>query len=142
MRTTDTVALIVDPDFGVAIREIAAAVVHTWVVDTEENCAVVEQVWKSSSKPLGHMMQNGITTFRRYGVDRESWCDAVLDSIEDHHDRRWGNPGYSALEVYGTPLSEQLHTAFSECGFSTFIATSYGFRAEKSQPTQTYRCLV
>lgn len=132
MRSADTVALIVDPDYGVALRDIAAVVAHTWVVDTDANSAIAEDIWRSSSTPLGHMAKHGITTFRRFGADREDWCDAVLGSIEDHHDISQGNPGYSALEVYGTPLSERLRVAFAECGFSTFFESDYGFRAEKS----------
>lgn len=135
MRNAYTIALIVDPDFGAAVGDIAATVAHTWIVDSDENCTAVEQIWRSSAKPLGHMMVNGVTTLRRYGADRESWCDAVLDSIEDHHDSRRGNPGYSALEVYGTALTGRLRSAFVECGFSTFTATDYGFRAEKVQET-------
>jgi hypothetical protein len=81
------------------------------------------------------VIEGGITTFRRYGVDRESWCDAVLDSIEDHHDRRKGNSGYSVLEVYGISLTSRLRSAFVECGFSLFAEADYGFRAEKRHET-------
>ena len=79
MGNTYTIALIVDPHFGAAVGDIAARVAHTWIVDSEENCAAVEQIWKSLATPLGYMIVNGITTFRRYGGDRESWCYAVLD---------------------------------------------------------------
>ncbi|QDQ82928.1 hypothetical protein [Paraburkholderia megapolitana] len=131
MRETDTIALIVDPDFGALVDDIAAKVAHTWIVDSDENCAAVKEIWQSSTRPLDQTMKNGITTFRRYGADRESWCDAVLDSIEDHHDSRRGNPGYALLEVYGTPLTDRLRSSLIECGFSTFTATDFGFRAEK-----------
>jgi hypothetical protein len=131
MRSTDTIALVIDPDFGTAVGDIAAGVAHTWIVDSDENCAAAEQIWQASAKPLGHMAQNGITTFRRYGTNRESWCESVLDLIEDHHDRCRGNAGYSALEVYGTALTNRLRSAFAENGFSAFTVTDFGFRAEK-----------
>ncbi|WP_176060191.1 hypothetical protein [Paraburkholderia sp. BCC1876] len=135
MPTNDTVALIVDPDFSARIQEVVARVRHTWVVATPANVAVAEQIWRALPKPPELNMEGGITTFIQYGVDREGWCDAILDSVDDHHNCYSYDPGYSILEVYGTPLTERLRSALVEFGFSVFTPTEYGFCARKLQPT-------
>lgn len=68
----DTVALIVDPDFGARIQEVIARVRHAWVVATPANVAVAEQIWRASPNSPGLNMEGGVTTFIQYGVDRES----------------------------------------------------------------------
>jgi hypothetical protein len=134
METNDTVALIVDPEFGTRIRDVAARVWHTWVVATPENVVVAEQIW-SAPNSADLNMQGGVTTFIQHGADRESWCDAILDSVDEHHNNYSRDPGYSILEVYGTPLTERLRAVFVEFGFSIFTPTDYGFCAYKLQPT-------
>jgi hypothetical protein len=135
MGTNDTVALIVDPEFGRRIREVAERVRHTWVVATPTNVAVAEQIWSGSPKPLGLNKEGGVTTFFQYGADRESWCDAILDSADEHHNSHSCNHGYSVIEVYGVSLTDRLRTVFVEFGFSIFMAADYGFFARKPQPT-------
>ncbi|WP_321894208.1 hypothetical protein, partial [Burkholderia cenocepacia] len=69
-----------------------------------------------------------------YGTARaltESWCDAILDSVDDHHNSRSGDPGYSILEVYGIPLTNRLQSVLVELGFSAFTSMDYGFCARK-----------
>ncbi|WP_157653645.1 hypothetical protein [Burkholderia ubonensis] len=130
----DTVALIVDPDFGARIQEVVARVRHTWVVATPANVAVAEQIWRASPNSPGLNMEGGVTTFIQYGVNRESWCDAILDSVDDHHNSYSGDPGYSILEVYGIPLTNRLQSVLVELGFSVFTSMDYGFCAHKLQP--------
>ncbi|MFM0645270.1 hypothetical protein PQR14_13145 [Paraburkholderia bryophila] len=131
MPTNDTVALILDPHFGPRIQEVVARVRHAWVVATPANIAVAEQVWRSSPNPPGLNGGGGVTTFIQYGADRESWCDAILDSVDDHHNCHAYEPGYSILEVYGVSLTERLRLAFIALGFSAFTPTDCGFCARK-----------
>ncbi|MBR8393472.1 hypothetical protein [Burkholderia cenocepacia] len=130
----DTVALIVDPDFSARIPEVVARVRHTWVVATPANVAVAEQIWKASPNSPGLNTQGGVTTFIQYGADRESWCSAILDSVDTHHNSYTGDPGYSILEVYGIPPTSRLQSVLVELGFSVFTAMDYGFCARKIQP--------
>ncbi|MEQ0777917.1 hypothetical protein ABLT15_37070 [Paraburkholderia tropica] len=134
MPTNETVALIVDPVFGARIHEVAARVRHTWVVATPANVAVAEQIWRASPNSLGLNIEGGVTTFIQYGVDRESWCDSILDSVDEHHNAYSGAPGYSILEVYGIPLTNQLQSTLVELGFSDFSSMNDGFCARKLQP--------
>uniref|UniRef100_UPI003F490B94 hypothetical protein n=1 Tax=Cupriavidus necator TaxID=106590 RepID=UPI003F490B94 len=135
MMTKDTVALIVDPEFGTRIRDVAARVWHTWVVATPANVVVAEQIWAASPNSTELNKQGGVTTFIQYGADRESWCDAILDSADEHHNSYSQDPGYSILEVYGIPITERLQRVFVEFGFSIFTPTDYGFCARKLQLT-------
>jgi hypothetical protein len=137
MRNIRIVALIVDPNFGSSVAAIAATAFHTWIVDSDENCAAVEPIWKSSSKPFENKVENGITIFRRYGADRESWADAAFELIEDHHDSSRGNLGYAALDVHGTPLTSQLRHTLVDLGFASFSEFDFGFRAAKGHEINT-----
>lgn len=127
MPTNNTVALIVDPDFGARIQEVAAKVRHTWVVATPANVVVAEQIWRASPNPSRLNMEGGVTTFIQYGVDQESWCDAILNAVDEHHNCHSYDPGYSILEVYGITLTERLRSALVELGFSFFFAHRLGF---------------
>ncbi|HGO6129737.1 TPA: hypothetical protein ACK3RK_008363 [Burkholderia cepacia] len=135
MPTNNTVALIVDPDFGARIQEVATRVRHTWVVATPANIAVAEQIWRASPNPSRLNTEGGVTTFIQYGVDQESWFDAILNSVDEHHNCHSYDPGYSILEVYGITLTERLRSALVEFGFSVFSPTDSGFCARKLQPT-------
>lgn len=58
----------------------------------------------------------------------------ILDSVDEHHNSySQDDPGYSILEVYGTPFTERLRQAFVEFGFSVFTPTDYGFCVHKFQ---------
>lgn len=108
---------------------------HTWVVATPVNVAVAEQIWGASPNSTGLNIQGGVITFIQYGADRESWCDAILDSVDEHHNSYSQYPGYSILEVYGIPLSGGLQPVLVEFGFSIFAPTDYGFCARKLRST-------
>lgn len=135
MLMTDTIALVVDPDFGVRIREVVRGVLHTWVVASPANVAVAEEIWRGLPNARENNMEGGVTTFVQSGADRESWCDAILHTLDEHHNSHSREPGYAILQVYGIPFAERLRTVFVECGFSIFTPTDYGFCAQKLQPT-------
>ncbi|NTX28156.1 hypothetical protein HT746_13595 [Burkholderia pyrrocinia] len=134
MNKQDTIALIVDPGSGERIRDIAAIASHTWVVTSPVNDAVVTRIRNASPALPGQVVEGGITTFLRYGSDRESWCAGILDAVDEHHNKEMHRDGYSILDVYGTPFSAHLQQALSALGFSGFTSTAEGFRAIKHEP--------
>ncbi|KAG8153562.1 hypothetical protein [Burkholderia catarinensis] len=134
MTKQDTIALVVDPGSGERIRDIAASVRHTWVVTSDINDTVVKLIWNASPALPGQAAEGGVTTFLRYGGDRESWCAGILDVVDEHHNQYSGD-GYAILDVYGTPLSERLQQALSALGFSSVTSTAEGFRAIKHETT-------
>jgi hypothetical protein len=131
MTNPYTVALVVDPNFGAHLGALAARM-HTWIVATPENSAAAEIIWNLSANTKGNGLESGVTTFiADLKSDREGWCDAILDSIDEHHNSYSHDPGYTVLEVYGVPFTERLGLAFAECGFASFEQTEFGFRARK-----------
>jgi hypothetical protein len=134
--TNDTVALIVDPDFGARILEVAARSRHTWVVATPVNTAATEQFWAASPKAPELNAGGGVTTFFQSGADRESWCISILGTLDDHHNEHACKLGYSVIEVYGIAITGRLRSAFAELGFSTLVTTTYGFCARKPEPVE------
>lgn len=131
MTEPHTIALIVDPECGERIREVAAGVRHTWVVTSDVNDAVVERIWRESRLARTFGAEGGVTRFDRHGDDPASWCDSILDAIEDHHGSLTRQHGYTALDVRGVALSARLRSSLVECGFSVFTPTNEGFVAGK-----------
>lgn len=52
MTKRDTIALIVDPDSGERIRDIAAHARHTWVVTSDANDPVIRRIWNTRRAEL------------------------------------------------------------------------------------------
>ncbi|WP_175038959.1 hypothetical protein [Burkholderia contaminans] len=131
MTTPYTVALVVDPDFGSHLVTVSSRI-HTWIVATAANAAAAEKIWAEQPEPRAHSIERGVTTFRAdLGKDRNSWCEMMLGSVDEHHNGYSHDPGYTVLEVYGIAFTERLRPAFTELGFSSFEQTAYGFRAIK-----------
>ncbi|WP_163012918.1 hypothetical protein [Burkholderia stabilis] len=133
MTKPNTVALIVDPESGERIRDIAAVASHTWVVTSAVNDAVATRIRHALPAPTGQAAEGSVTTFLHDGDDRESWCAGILDAMDEHHNERSHHGGYAILEVYGTPLSERLRQDLSALGFARFASTAEGFRAIKRE---------
>ncbi|KVD37362.1 hypothetical protein WS61_25240 [Burkholderia sp. ABCPW 11] len=131
MTTRNTIALIVDPDSGERIHDIAAHARHTWVVTSDTNDPVIRQIWNTRRAESDRAAEGGVTLFLRHGDDRESWCAGILDAVDDHHGDAMHLDGHAILAVYGTPLSARLRHALYAFGFSGFVSTVEGFRAIK-----------
>lgn len=67
-----------------------------------------------------------------FGVDFDSspaeWCRAILPAVEEHHGRYSHVPPVSALEVYGTELTEELLVELAALGFVRVEAMPGGWR--------------
>ncbi|RKU05177.1 hypothetical protein C7H84_03285 [Burkholderia sp. Nafp2/4-1b] len=129
MTTPHTIALIVDPEYGERIRDVAAGVRHTWVVASDANDAVVERIWRQARTERTSGDDRSVTKFDRSGDDRESVCERILDGIDDHHGRPAHRHGYTALDVHGVALSARLRSALVARGFAAFTPTNDGFLA-------------
>jgi hypothetical protein len=101
---------------------------------------VAERIWAALPKPIEYNIETGITVFNpSLGTGPEAWCEAIVGTIDQHHDEMSHDPAYSVLEVYGLEFNERLRSIFVELEFSLFEETSYGFRAIKSSPQQAGR---
>ena len=118
-ETLNKVSIVVDNDYGNRLESLVTGPV--WIIDTPANRKSAEACWQQKGGPV-------VTTFK--GVDGDSAaaaCLNILDTVDLHHGEHSG--GYSVLEVIGTPLTDELHSAISELGFAKFEATADGFRA-------------
>lgn len=103
----------------------------SWEVATA-NATAAERIWTSQPEHRRYGIECGVTTFQAdLDKDRNSWCEMVLDAIDEHHNGYSHDPGYTVLEVYGIPFAERLRPAFTGLGFSSFEQIAYGFRAHK-----------
>lgn len=123
-----SVAIIVDPNFGERARAVVARM-PAWIVDTEVNRHVAEQVWAEShgSDPT---RPGGLTTFLvDSSATPEEWCAQILWTVARHHDAYSHDPGYSGIEVFGAEPSEALVQALAELRLTEVRQFSGGFSA-------------
>jgi hypothetical protein len=59
-----------------------------------------------------------------------------LNTIDLHPDPYSADPPYTALAVFGTPLSEKIKVELSGYGFDNFDVSPLGFTAVRSLPRE------
>lgn len=133
MSSPYAVALVIAPDFGEKLRSLSSRL-HVWTVDSPANREVAEELCSALPSPGNYNIESGVTIFTPHGATAEDWCLGTIDSLDQHHDSSSHDPGYTVLEVYGIAPSDTIRRAFSEFGFAEFVATAYGFIAQKSEP--------
>jgi hypothetical protein len=122
------VALVLDPNFGQRLEPLAIHS-HVWIIDTPANRIIAEKYWQDNPE---HKLGMGITTFQvNDNETMEEACLRILDAIDLHHGEYSSDPPYSALEVIGLPISEQIKSALEGIGFEAFEHTAEGFRTTR-----------
>jgi hypothetical protein len=126
------VVLVIDPAFGDPLREIAAR--HdTWVVPSESNKAVVEEMW--AAKAAGDAIPSlTLWSVPMPAITEDQWL-AMLDEIELHHGDYSSDPPMDTLSVYGTAVTPAITAALREYEYTSVKATKFGFLAFKSNAT-------
>ena len=133
MSSPYAVALVTVPDFGEKLRPLSSRL-YVWAVDTPANRKVAEEIWSDLPSPVEYNIESGVTIFTPHGTTPEDWCLGAIDSLDQHHDGSSHDPGYTVLEVYGIAPSDAIRRALPEFGFAEFVATAYGFIAQKTEP--------
>jgi hypothetical protein len=124
MTDPHIVAVVVDPDFGDRISELAERM-PVWIVDTPMNRAASEKHWAS-----GPQLQ--VTTFPIDSrLTAETWLVNVLSAIDLHHGEYSRDPPYSAVEVFGASLTPAIKTTLGQFGLVNFAERPGGFIATK-----------
>lgn len=120
------VSIVLDPDFGDRVEQVAA-IGPVWMTASGANRAAVEEYWATKT-PDAH----DVTYWSepRTGATEEEWL-GILDTIEMHHGEPWAGPGIAGLEVYGVALGEGARAALQECGYEITNARSDGFTAKR-----------
>jgi hypothetical protein len=128
------VYVVVNPSEGEHIETLSISA-SIWAVDTPQNRAVCERIWKQS--PVhDHRERGGITLFKiKNSEERLENLLGMVSQIEQHDGMPEGDyltfPGGFTVEVVGLRLSENARLALTEYGFSDFQETSAGFLAHK-----------
>jgi hypothetical protein len=120
-EAVDSIAVVVDPTFGLDLMELVARM-PVWIADTPGNAAAIRR-----ARALG---RGSLTTFT---VDRgaapEAWVTDIVDVVDLHHGVHSQDPPYERIEVHGARLSESLREVLGELGFRRFEEEPFGFSA-------------
>jgi hypothetical protein len=129
-KTPHEVAVVVDPAYGDKLLELAARL-HVWIIDTPANKAAAQVLWSQDGHV--HSLDNGVTTFSAFRVDRpDEIVASMLETIDLHHGEYSHSPPWSVLEVYGASPSPSLAAALADYGFTDILPILGGFRASRS----------
>jgi len=119
-----TIAIVLDPKFGIRLKDVAARF-DLWTVSSEINRPVVEQLRRED-----HDVSMW-TSDLFMGTTVEDWR-AVLQNVEDNHGPYSHNPPVTILEIYGAILTDDMRRELGHYGYDTFEPTPDGFRATRS----------
>lgn len=126
---SSTVSIIVDPNWGVRLRNIAEDG-PVWIAATSVNRAAATKIWHERPTSSG---DDGVTTF---DVDSErsptEWCLEVLPTFDEHFGAYDDNPpSYTSIEIYGAPATPELIAMLAANGYVHVVARADGFRASR-----------
>lgn len=125
------VYVVVDRAFGERLATLPAGV-PVWIADTPENAEVAHRLWRERPQET-HL--TGITTFRiEADATPAENLISELSVIDLHHGAYSADPPYTAIEVFGTTLTDEIRLALAEYGFEEFSTTPDGFRASRQAP--------
>ena len=117
-----SVAVVFETDYSGQLERLAF---HTpvWLVDTPENRAAAEDVWRKAVE-WPHLV---VTLFRAPAGQptREDWRVLLAEIAMNER-------SFEAIESIGVALTPVAHASMVEAGFARFDETATGFRARRS----------
>ena len=117
-----SVAVVFETDYSAQLERLAF---HTpvWLIDTSENRAAAESMWRKAVD-WPHLV---VTLFRAPAAQptREDWRVLLAEIAMNER-------AFEAIESIGAPLTPVAHAAMVEAGFARFDETTTGFRARRS----------
>jgi|ERR1051325_6965189 hypothetical protein len=119
-----TIAIIIDPEYGDRLCEIALTG-PVWLTASAINRSAVENYWRTAG-PSAHPVT--YWSEPRTGSTEEEWL-GIIDDLELHHSKAWSGPGIAAIHVIGVPLTEEARNAFREFGYQITHVEGLTFRA-------------
>jgi hypothetical protein len=126
-RINELVALVVDPECGQRIREIAARM-PAWVVDTPTNRRAVRALRDEAAAGSARL-----TTFRSAPDETpEEACIQILPTLDLHHGELSQDPPYSAVEVIGAKPTAAVRRAFEALQLRIVDMRDQGFVASRA----------
>ena len=123
------VAIVVDPDFGATLQQLADRV-HVWIcaTPTNESAAAIYR----RDHP-GHSLERGVTTFR---VDDQESAEAsllkVLADVDLHHGEYSHALPWDRMEIYGVEPTPSIRAALAKYNATDIVANGHGFSCRRS----------
>jgi hypothetical protein len=118
-----TVALIFDPEFADALREISDR--DVWIIRSPKNSAVVDDLRRAGHRHL--------TTFEdHFEPDIEAF-DEILGTIELHHGEYGQAPPFQRLEVFGLEFDDAFEDSLRSVGFELRTRAPDMFTAQRTE---------
>lgn len=132
-KPSHKVGIVVDQGFGDRVAELAR-VFHVWVVESDANTPVIQEVWKSANMaPAADPIAVGVTSFAAgAGESPEELCARIAWNVDEHHNESAHDPPWSEIEVFGVKLTATLRDVFEELGATACIPTEEGFVCRRS----------
>ena len=119
-----TVAIILDPDFGAQLSELASRM-PVWVVDTPGNRASIESEWARRRRDGA---ERELSVFRMIdGLSPADHIAALLRTIDAHHGVSSDDGPFETLLVFGATPDAAPVAAIRVLGGGDPVATSVGF---------------
>jgi hypothetical protein len=126
-----TIAVVLDPNFGERLSELAAQG-PVWITSSPINQAAVEHHWKTAS---GDWHSVTYWSQPRTGETEQQWL-GILDDLEIHHSAPWAGPGIAGIQVIGAPLTKAAESALHEFEYTITSSGPNSFRAIRTLPGQ------
>jgi hypothetical protein len=121
------VAVVVDPDYGEAVRLLSRDR-HVWIVRSSRNDEVVDSLRAGSNE---HSLESGISTFAASGTPEESLL-SILGTVEEHHGEQSHDPPLSVIEVIGISATDGIRGQLLADGFGQIEPDGEGFTAYRT----------
>lgn len=114
-----TVALVLDPEYGENLKNIAARA-SVWVIDSPANKCFAQSIWAMCPNS-----DHTVTTFIKKGVFDDSCLEDLMDNVELHH------PRFRTLEILGLAPTTEVRRVLKEFGFDIRNETRNGLLATR-----------
>jgi hypothetical protein len=124
--TEHRVAIVLDPDYGDRIMELAREC-HVWLIRSASNDAVVAAL-RQDGQP--YSFDSGVTAFNGAETPEASFL-SILSSIELHHGEDSHDPPSSVIDVIGLEPSEAVRDELTARGFQYIESSQNGFIARR-----------
>lgn len=117
-----SIAVVFEPDYSAQLERLAF---HTpvWLIDTPQNRAAAEDVWRKAVE-WPHL---AVTLFRAPAAQptHDDWRRLLAEIAMNER-------SFEAFESIGIGLTPVAYSSMVEAGFARFDATPTGFRARRS----------
>ena len=126
-RTEHRVAIVLDPNYGERIIELAREC-HVWLVSSASNDAAVATLHQSDP---AYSLGEGVTTFSPAETPQASFV-AILDLVEEHHGEYSHDPPVSVIDVIGLEPSAAAIDELDVYEFRHIEPSKNGFVARRA----------